>query len=108
MNVTSSYTLPGAVASSKSLQPWCGQSASALVGATEIEAMSVAVPRLALGRFERSVLLKGLRGVGKTVLLNEFGRIAATEGWVHAHLEATEDVALRALLRRSAVACCWS
>lgn len=56
--------------------------------------MNVAVQRLARGRFERSVLLKGLRGVGKTVLLNEFGRIASTEGWVHAHLEATEDVAL--------------
>lgn len=36
--------------------------------------MSVALQRLALGRFERGVLLKGLRGVGKTVLLNEFGR----------------------------------
>lgn len=38
------------------------------------------------------MLLKGLRGVGKTVLLNEFGRIAEGERWIHAHLEATEDV----------------
>ena len=54
--------------------------------------MEIAVRRLSLGRFERSVLLTGLRGVGKTVLLNEFGRIAQREGWVHAHLEATEDI----------------
>ena len=26
------------------------------------------------------------------MLLNEFGRIAKQEGWIHAHLEATEDV----------------
>jgi len=66
--------------------------------------MTVAVQRLAIGRFERSMLLKGLRGVGKTVLLNEFGRIAETEGWTHSHLEATEDVrlakALAVLTRR--------
>lgn len=66
--------------------------------------MTVAVKRLALGRFERSMLLKGLRGVGKTVLLNEFGRIAQSEGWVHAHVEATEDIrvatAIAALSRR--------
>jgi len=54
--------------------------------------MTIAVRRLSLGRFERSVLLKGLRGVGKTVLLNEFGRIAENEGWLHAHVEATDDV----------------
>ncbi len=70
----------------------------------QIEAMTVAVRRLSLGRFERSMMLKGLRGVGKTVLLNEFGRIAEQQGWIHAHLEATEDVhvasAAAALTRR--------
>lgn len=54
--------------------------------------MTVAVRRLALGRFERSMILKGLRGVGKTVLLNEFGQIAEGEGWIHAHVEATDDI----------------
>ena len=57
------------------------------------------------------MLLKGLRGVGKTVLLNEFGVVAANEGWLHEHNEATEDVHLatavaamsrRALLQLSA------
>lgn len=66
--------------------------------------MSVAVQRMALGRFERSIVLTGLRGVGKTVLLNEFGQIAQGRGWVHEHLEATEDtqaaVAVATLARR--------
>jgi hypothetical protein len=58
----------------------------------ELDTMTVAIKRHALGRFERSLLLKGLRGVGKTVLLNEFGAIAQRERWIHAHVEATEDV----------------
>jgi hypothetical protein len=85
--------------------PGAGSQPPLLVGRdAQIEAMTVAVQRLAIGRFERSMMLKGLRGVGKTVLLNEFGRIAKREGWIHAHLEATEDVrienAIAALSRR--------
>jgi predicted AAA+ superfamily ATPase len=54
-----------------------GMSRTHLVGRDpHLEAMSVAVQRMAIGRFERSVLLTGLRAVGKTVLLNEFGHIA--------------------------------
>jgi hypothetical protein len=61
--------------------PGAGSQPPLLVGRDrELEAMSVAVQRLAIGRFERSVLLKGLRGIGKTVLLNELGRIASSEG----------------------------
>ncbi len=85
--------------------PGAGSQPPLLVGReAQIQAMTVAVRRLAIGRFERSVMLKGLRGVGKTVLLNEFGRIAQQEGWIHAHLEATEDIriasATAALTRR--------
>lgn len=57
----------------------------------QLEDLTVAIRRISLGRFERSILLTGLRGVGKTVLLNEFGLIAEGEGWIHEHLEATED-----------------
>ena len=75
--------------------PGAGTTPPLLVGRdAQLDAMTIAVKRLSLGRFERSVLLKGLRGVGKTVLLNEFGRIAEREGWIHQHLEATEDVQL--------------
>jgi hypothetical protein len=73
--------------------PGAGSKPPLLVGRDEqLDAMSIAVQRLALGRFERSMLLKGLRGVGKTVLLNEFASIAEEQGWLTAHVEATEDV----------------
>jgi hypothetical protein len=72
--------------------PGAGSRPPLLVGRdAQLETMSVAVQRMDLGRFERSILLTGLRGVGKTVLLNEFGRIAEGHGWVHEHIEATED-----------------
>lgn len=71
--------------------PGAGSRPPLLVGRdAQLESMSVAVQRMDLGRFERSILLTGLRGVGKTVLLNEFGRIAESNGWVHEHIEATE------------------
>jgi hypothetical protein len=85
--------------------PGAGSKPPLLVGRdAQLDAMSVAVQRMALGRFERSMLLKGLRGVGKTVLLNEFALIAEGHGWIAAHLEATEDVhvatAMATLARR--------
>lgn len=72
--------------------PGAGSRPPLLVGRDrQVEDMTVAIQRLTLGRFERSLLLKGLRGVGKTVLLNEFGGIAKAEGWMHVHLEANEE-----------------
>lgn len=53
--------------------------------------MDVSLQRLMLGRDGRSQWLTGLRGVGKTVLLNEFEQIADGRGWMHEHLEVTED-----------------
>jgi hypothetical protein len=38
------------------------------------------------------MMLIGLRGVGKTVLLMEFGRIAEGHRWVHLQIEATDDI----------------
>ncbi len=67
--------------------------------------MEIAVQRIGNGRFERSILLTGLRGVGKTVLLNEFGSFALHSGWLHQHLEVTDDVrvakAMAVLIRRT-------
>jgi hypothetical protein len=83
--------------------PGAGSMPPLLVGRDrQLEDMTVAVRRLALGRFERSMLLTGLRGVGKTVLLNEFGQIAQSEGWLHAHVEATGDVTMATELARLA------
>lgn len=71
----------------------------------QLEDMSVAVQRITLGRFERSIVLTGLRGVGKTVLLNEFGMIAEREGWIHEHLEATDDTKIAKAMATMARRC---
>ena len=75
--------------------PGAGAQPPALVGRDEeLQEFEIAIKRLTIGRPARSVMLTGLRGVGKTVLLNEFGRIAYSQRWVHQHLEATEDIKL--------------
>ena len=53
--------------------------------------MDVSLQRLLLGRDGRSQMLTGLRGVGKTVLLNEFEQIAVARGYFHDHLEVPEE-----------------
>ena len=72
--------------------PGAGSPPPALVGRdSQLDAFDIAVQRLALGRPAKSLMLTGLRGVGKTVLLREFGRIAVSHHWVHQQTEATED-----------------
>ena len=87
--------------------PGAGARPPALVGRDEeLQTFDVAVRRLGMGRHDRSILLSGLRGVGKTVLLQEFGRIAQGHQWVHQHVEATEGFELTeamALLARNAI-----
>lgn len=92
--------------------PGAGSPPPALVGRTsELEAFDIAVQRLAIGRSAKSLMLIGLRGVGKTVLLMEFGKMARGRGWIHQQIEATEDIRFpeamamlvrKALLRLSA------
>jgi hypothetical protein len=53
--------------------------------------MDIALQRLRLGRDGRSAMLTGLRGVGKTVLLNEFEQLAQGRGYFHEHVEINED-----------------
>jgi hypothetical protein len=50
---------------------------------------------VAKGRPERSVVLTGLRGVGKTVLLNALRSAAVRRGWGTGKLEARPDQGLR-------------
>ncbi len=50
----------------------------------------MALKRRLTGRPSKNFVLTGLRGVGKTVLLSEFGRVAETLGYVHEHIEADE------------------
>ncbi len=73
--------------------PGAGSPPPALVGRdTELELIRVAVERLLLGRFARSVILTGLRGVGKTVLLQEFQKLARSRNWVCQALEASDGL----------------
>lgn len=72
--------------------PGAGTRPPALVGRErEIDAMDVTLQRLLLGRDGRSEMLTGLRGVGKTVLLNEFEQLAEGRGYFHEHVEVNED-----------------
>jgi hypothetical protein len=72
--------------------PGAGTRPPALVGRDgEIDAMDVTLQRLLLGSNGRSQLLTGLRGVGKTVLLNEFEDLAEARGYFHEHIEISED-----------------
>jgi hypothetical protein len=48
----------------------------------DLEAFGVLLERLASGQPERSLIYSGLRGVGKTVLLQEFETLAREAGWV--------------------------
>lgn len=61
----------------------------------------VVLDRIAAGRAERGVLLTGLRGVGKTVLLEEFRSSADRRGWVSAFIEADSDRPFRLLASKA-------
>ncbi|WP_080431721.1 AAA family ATPase [Burkholderia ubonensis] len=54
--------------------------------------------RIRLGRPEKSFLMVGLRGVGKTVLLNRIFNMAEADGYRAVYLEAHENKSLPALL----------
>jgi hypothetical protein len=58
----------------------------------------IALARLAKGNFAKSRILTGLRGVGKTVLLNRIRQNAEREGMVCIRLEAPEGRSLPSLL----------
>lgn len=56
------------------------------------------------GEGDRGWILNGLRGVGKTVLLNEFQRQVSTRGWIASKVEATSGTPLPTALNHSLVA----
>ncbi len=63
-----------------------------------IERAAVALDRIRGGRAARSFILYGLRGVGKTVLLNRIRLDAEARGIVSVRMEAPEERSLPALL----------
>src|SRR5689334_15066740 len=79
--------------------PGAGNPPPELAGRSEvIKNAEVALQRLALGRPVQSQILVGLRGVGKTVLLNKIREIAEGHGFATAMLEAHEGKNLAGLL----------
>src|SRR5271166_2404976 len=63
-----------------------------------IERAAIALDRIRAGRAARSLILHGLRGVGKTVLLSRIESDAEARGFASLQIEAPEDRSLPALL----------
>ena len=80
-------------------RPGAGTSPPALLGRDEIiNEFGVNIRRAVSGSPGKSVMCVGLRGVGKTVLLNRFQEIATHEGFKVAFLEAPESGEFKVLL----------
>ena len=84
---------------SNPFSPGAGSPPPELAGRESIlEQARVLLGRILAWRSEKSLLLTGLRGVGKTVLLNEIERMAQAEGCRTILVEAHEGKSLAVLL----------
>ncbi|MFI5928730.1 AAA family ATPase [Micromonospora sp. NPDC051543] len=76
--------------------PGAGQRPPELAGrGRELDVFDIVLERIARGRPERSLMLTGLRGVGKTVLLNTLRSQAISRLWGTGKIEARPDQSLR-------------
>lgn len=76
--------------------PGAGRKPAALVGRDRpTQDWSTALQRIERGRSAQPLVLYGLRGVGKTVLLSEFRRSATRRNWIAAQVEAGSGKSLR-------------
>jgi AAA+ ATPase superfamily predicted ATPase len=66
----------------------------------EIESFKILLARLRDARPEQSQIITGLRGVGKTVLLNTFEDLAEGTGYLTAFRELTQETSLAELLAK--------
>jgi hypothetical protein len=79
--------------------PGAGSPPPELAGRDEIIAdATIALRRVLRGRHEKSQILQGLRGTGKTVLLNRIEAIAQEEGHLTSFIEAPEGRPLAEML----------
>ena len=79
--------------------PGAGSPPPELAGrAPVLEQARVLLGRVLMGKAEKSLMLTGLRGVGKTVLLNEVRRMAQEVGYRTVLVEAHEEKALGPLI----------
>src|SRR5690348_13248623 len=76
--------------------PGAGRPPAALAGRDpQRESWEIALDRIGQTKDAQSIVLYGLRGVGKTVLLTTFGRVARDRGWLVAQVEAGAGKSLR-------------
>ncbi len=83
--------------------PNAGARPPALIGRDEqIKDFRLLLARLSKGRSERSMIITGLRGVGKTVLLGRFRSIAIEEDWTVVEWEVSkhDETAFRRAVAR--------
>jgi hypothetical protein len=81
--------------------PGAGTRPSELAGRDqEIESFRILLARLRAGRADQSQIIIGLRGVGKTVLLNTFEDYAESAGYLTAFRELTQESSLSELLAK--------
>src|SRR5215210_6765320 len=79
--------------------PGAGSPPPELVGRDSIlEEARILLARVKAKKPEKSLLLTGLRGVGKTVLLNDIEGLARANGYRTVAIEAHEDKALGPLI----------
>jgi AAA ATPase domain len=79
--------------------PGAGTPPPQLAGREQLlENVAIALQRASLGRSSKSVLMVGLRGVGKTVLLDRMFNRAVSDGLCPLRIEAPEARSLPALL----------
>ncbi|WP_297081843.1 AAA family ATPase [uncultured Demequina sp.] len=74
---------------SNPFNPGAGTPPHTLAGReSEIAAITTAIERSELGRGANGIVLHGLRGTGKTVLLGRFCEVASERGWIALRIEA--------------------
>lgn len=79
--------------------PGAGNQPPELSGRNEIiDAVDIALQRILIGRHSKSLILLGLRGTGKTVLLRKFEKMAKERDYQISFIEAPEDKTLAQLL----------
>lgn len=83
--------------------PNAGSRPAALAGRdAQLEQFRVLIGRLKLGATDQSMIIRGLRGVGKTVLLNAFEDRAEAEGFLTYYHELTPESGLLSEIARDA------
>jgi hypothetical protein len=80
-------------------RPGAGTSPRMLAGRDrDLEEAQTLARRVALGNPQRSIMFYGLRGVGKTVLLNEAERCFERENYLFEHIEISQNDDFRSVI----------